>query len=184
MGLKINGIKELEQKLALGTSKKLGIVDMSQNCGAIGIAVAQLVPDVNVSVLDDAEALPTIKQNVHLMHSAMSASVTVEDWSLDEASGNTGRPADIVFVTASRKDDDAALRAIQVLRILLARSPRALVVVMKEAEEGDVQNADQASIISDLLKEHRRALCGRERLPGGSKYPQYDLMVFRGGTRR
>lgn len=167
----------MEQKFALAASKQLSVIDMSQNCGAIGIAVAQLIPDSNVVILDDNDAQSTIEENIRLMSAALASSVRYGDWNSDsvEEPGSTGRPVDMIFATASQIVDDKSLRAVETLRKMMERSPRAVVVLVEEEEmsgTGKVQHIRKASPIADILRERGHKLRGSEQHPGGSEPPQ------------
>lgn len=170
----------MEQKFALAASKKLSVIDMSQNCGAIGIAVAQLIPDSSVVILDDAETTPTIEENIRLMSPAFASDVKFGDWNAtsSEEPGNTGRPVDMIFATASPIHDRKSLRAVEVLRKMMERSPKAVVVLVEEEVEEKIDGAGKdhqitkASPIAELLRERCHKLRGREVYPGGSTLPQ------------
>lgn len=180
----------MEQKFALATSKKLHIIDLTQNCGVIGIALAQLIPDACVIVLDDGEAIPTIESNVRSMSAAMAATVAVRDWNAGETPGSTGRPSDLIFATAFQRNDHRSPRAVEVLRKLIGRSPRAVVVVVEEEEEEEYEDEDEVtrlqktSPIPDLMSEYEKTLRGTEHFPGGSILPQYHVTVYHGSRRR
>lgn len=239
IGLRTDGIQEIVRKFALATSRTLRVVDMSQNCGAIGIAIGQLIPASSVVVLDDTDAMPVIEENIRAMYPAISASVTFTDWNLDEASGTLSKAVDLLFVTPFSEGDGTSFQTEKVLRRLLERSPRAVVVYVEvekpkvdgqkdeggkrgdvkdealedekhadltdgvkeeKVDEVGMQNKDDGiggfqgedeehrvgkkCTISDVMREYGKALCGSERIPGGSVLPQYRVMVFRGNRRK
>lgn len=177
IGLRTDGIKVVEQKLALAVSKQLSIVDLTQNCGAIGIAVAQLIPDSNVVILDEPDAMSTIEENIRVMLPALGSTVRFRDGTSDsiEEPGSTGRSVDMIFATASQINDDRSFKAVQTLGKMMKRSPRAVVVLVEEEDmpgTGKAHQVRKASPIADLLRERGHKLRGSEQHPGGSTVPQ------------
>ncbi|KAF1343632.1 hypothetical protein BDV97DRAFT_403377 [Delphinella strobiligena] len=68
-------IPELDEKLALATSKRLQIVDFCNNCGIVGIGVGQLTPDCEIVILDASGDHAIIETNIRDMFPAMQSSV-------------------------------------------------------------------------------------------------------------
>ncbi|CZT21691.1 uncharacterized protein RCC_07556 [Ramularia collo-cygni] len=189
IGLRTDGVKQMEQKFALAASKKLSIIDMSQNCGAIGITVAQLIPDSNVVILDDAEALPTIEDNIRMMSPAFASTVRFGDWNSSSMGdrGSPGRPVDMIFSTAAQFNDDKSLRTVEILGKMIERSPKAVVVLVEEEIVGNAKTSHgvgRSSPLATMLRERGHKLRGSETFPGDPALPQYHVMVFHGSNRR
>jgi hypothetical protein len=134
LGLKTGGVDQLEQRLALATSKRLNIVDMSQNCGAVGIGVAQLIPDCNVVVLDSLEAESIIEHNIKTMFPALGSTVKFSDRAqADTVEFSHGsKSVDLLFVTSLPGITDAGSAELKTLGSVLARFPGVVAVVVEE----------------------------------------------------
>ncbi|GAB7355683.1 hypothetical protein MBLNU459_g6387t2 [Dothideomycetes sp. NU459] len=76
-------IAELDDKLQLAASKKLNIVNIGDNCGVIGIGIAQLLPDCHVVMVDGPQAEALIEANIKGMFPAVLSSARYESFQSD-----------------------------------------------------------------------------------------------------
>lgn len=169
---------ELEKKLALAASKRLRIIDFSQDCGLLGIGIAQLIPDCEITIADVPEAEAIVQDNIRQMFAAFSSTVTFEAIGPDQASSwtNSGKPIDLVFVANASYDDDESQSVVQVLAQVLARSPRVITVVTEP------EMREKESRIMRTLLENGSTHCSKSQFPPeGSRRPSVDSQAPRFG---
>lgn len=177
-------IPELDEKLALATSKRLHIVDFCNNCGIVGIGVGQLIPDCEIVILDAPGDDAILETNIQDMFPAVSSSVEYEHINSEKARTivNRAKPTDLIFMTDYLFDEENT-QAVQILTQLLENSPRVVVVLAQEAARND------GFIFRDAIVQAGGIFCGRVHPPSVQEatsesneeaLPAFNIDVYRG----
>lgn len=180
ISLNVDCIKTLEQTLALATIKTLSIIDLSRNCGMLGIGIAQLIPSCNVVVLDSPRASETLKSNIEIAYPAISSTVEFRDWDTDSLrmSANGGKTVDIVFVTELEGTARESPIVAKVLKVLLLQYARLVVIVVEQSSPGG------DSPVKDLLSKSGCSPLDTVLFPAPETSNQrYRIAVFQGKSR-
>ena len=122
----------LEYVLVSATYRKLHVLELGCGCGTVGIALAQSVPDCNVILTDLEEVTELVEANIERMQPAMSSKVSFEplDWEGEELPARIlGRTNDLIVVSECTYNTDTLQPLVQTLVKLVARSPKAVIVV-------------------------------------------------------
>lgn len=179
----------LEYVLVSATYRRLHVLELGCGCGTVGIALAQSVPDCHVLLTDLAEVTELVEANIARMRPAMSSQVSFEplDWEADALPARiTSRTNDLIIVSECTYNTDTLGPLVRTLEKLLARSPKAIVVVATKtrhpSEAAFFDMMAQAGMIED----------GRMRvplpgLPGtgfADQAKDVGIFVFRGREHR
>lgn len=186
-------VPELDDKLASAARKTLNVVSIGDNCGIVGIGMAQLVPDCRVMVVDVHQGSlkptsQTIETNIREMFPAVLSSVKYETSDSDGLAsfGRTARSRiDLILVTEFPKDEITMREMTELLEDLVPRSPKVLIIVCQEVKQGS-----ERQFLKKATEDHRISHCATVRVPATniSKFSKrdetlrFDIDVYRGNA--
>ncbi|KAK3677701.1 hypothetical protein LTR78_002551 [Recurvomyces mirabilis] len=121
----------LEHVLVSATYRRLHVLELGCGCGSVGISVAQSIPDCDVLLTDLPEVTELVEANVARMKPAMSSQVTFAplDWEVSLPETLQNRTNDLIIVSECTYNTDTLSPLVTTLVNLLARSPKAVIVV-------------------------------------------------------
>lgn len=178
-------IPELNNKLARAAWKTLNVVSIGDNCGIVGIGIAQLIPDCQVMMVDVPHQGSLTKTNIKEMFPAVLSSVKQKS-SKSEEFASFGRTAkstlDLIFVTDYPDDAEGVRQTAELLTDLVARSPKVVIVVAREAKR-----RKERHFIWEVMEETLSSHCGRVSVPAAdtAKFSEtgqdlhFEIDVFR-----
>lgn len=186
-------VPELDDKLASAARKTLNVVSIGDNCGIVGIGMAQLIPDCHVMVVDVHQgSLKPISQiietNIKEMFPAVLSSVKYETSDSDGLAsfGRTARSRiDLILVTEFPSDENTIREMTELLEDLVTRSPKVLVIVCQEVKQGT-----ERRFLKRATEDRRISHCATVRVPAAniSKFStrdetlRFDVDVYRGNA--
>jgi len=179
----------LEYVLVSATYRRLNILELGCGCGTVGIGLAQSIPDCDVLLTDLPEVDALVRANIARMNPAISSKVHFEplDWEHPSLAPKLQhRTNDLIVVSECTYNTDTLRPLVRTLCALLARSPKAVIVVSTKT-----RHASEAAFF-DLVQDAGIIEEGRTRwvLPGspGSGYADgatdVGLHVFHGREHR
>lgn len=179
----------LEYVLVSATYRKLHVLELGCGCGTVGIALAQSVPDCNVILTDLEEVAELVQANIARMRPAISSSASFEplDWEADALPKKIlGRTNDLIIVSECTYNTDTLQPLVQTLVKLVARSPKAVIVVSTKTRHSS------EAVFFEMMKEAGLVEGGSMRmgLPGvpGTGYADaatdVGLHCFHGNNHR
>ena len=121
----------LERTLVSATYKRLNVLELGCGCGIVGISVAQTIPDCSVMLTDMPEVEEIVNRNISSMNPAISSRVHFEalDWEAELPPKVREKTMDMILVADCTYNPDSAPALVRTIEALLARSPKAIVVV-------------------------------------------------------
>lgn len=178
----------LEYVLVSATYRRLNAIELGCGCGSVGISVAQSIPDCDVLLTDLPEVTELVEANIERMNPAMASRVRFHplDWEQPLPDILQERKNDLIIVSECTYNTDTLQPLVNTLRNLVARSPKAVVVVSTKTRH------DSEAAFFDLIRTAGLIEDGSIRLPlpgkPGSGYADWatdvGLHVFRGREHR
>ncbi|KAK5000941.1 hypothetical protein LTR66_000287 [Elasticomyces elasticus] len=156
-----DSIPLLEHVLASAAYRKLNVLELGCGCGVVGISLAQIIPDCNVVLTDLPEVTEIVQRNIACMKPALSSEVSFMplDWDAPLPSAVSGRIFNLIVVAECIYNTDSIPPLVRTIAALLAKSPRAVVVVATK-----VRHSSEA-MFYDLMAKHGIVEDGRMALP-------------------
>ncbi|KAK4561101.1 hypothetical protein LTR86_005056 [Recurvomyces mirabilis] len=174
----------LEYVLVSATYRRLHVLELGCGCGSVGISLAQSIPDCDVLLTDLPEVTELVEANIARMKPAMSSEVTFEplDWEVPLPPSLHNRTNDLIIVSECTYNTDTLAPLVGTLVNLLARSPKAVIVVSTKT-----RHPSEAGFF-DMMRHAGIVEAGAARLPlpgiPGDGYADsatdVGLFVFRG----
>ncbi|KYG50722.1 hypothetical protein M433DRAFT_76 [Acidomyces richmondensis BFW] len=122
----------LEYVLVSATYRRLTAIELGCGCGAVGIALAQTIPDADVLLTDLPDARELVEENISRMRPAINARVHFAelDWE-DETPPLwlAQRVNDMIIVSECTYNPSTFPALVRTLAALVARSPQAVIVI-------------------------------------------------------
>ncbi|KAK0261862.1 hypothetical protein LTS09_003955 [Friedmanniomyces endolithicus] len=178
----------LEYVLVSATYRRLDAIELGCGCGSVGISLAQSIPDCDVLLTDLPEVTELVEANIARMKPAICSKVRFQplDWEQPLPKGLLGRKNDLVIVSECTYNTDTLQPLVNTLQALLARSPKAVIVVSTKTRH------DSEAAFFDLMRDAGFVNGGSMRvpLPGepGNGYADWatdiGLHVFHGREHR
>ncbi len=121
----------LEYVLVSATYRRLNVLELGCGCGTVGISIAQAVPDADVLLTDLPEAEELVQANLARMNPAMSSKAAFRslDWEQPLPIVLRSRTNHLIIVSECTYNTDTLQPLVTTLLNLVARSPKAVVVV-------------------------------------------------------
>lgn len=138
----------LDTILSSATYKKLHVLELGTGCGIVGISLAQIVPDCDVTLTDLPEAREIAQKNIDAMNPAMSSRATFVplDWDEPLPKAVRERQHDMIIISDCTYNPDSSPALVETLKALVTRSPKAIIVLAMKVRH------DSESIFFDLMK--------------------------------
>jgi len=178
----------LEYVLISATYRKLHVLELGCGCGTVGISIAQTVPDCDVLLTDLEEVRELVDANIERMKPAMcsKASFASLDWEVPLPAAITARTQDLIIVSECTYNTDTLQPLVSTLVALLARSPKAVIVVSTKTRH------ESEAAFFDMMREAGLIEDGSMRIPlpglPGTGYADgatdVGLHIFRGREHR
>ncbi|KAK5201870.1 hypothetical protein LTR16_001164 [Cryomyces antarcticus] len=139
----------LVRTLVSATYKKLNVIELGCGCGAVGIGLAQLIPDLDVTLTDVPEVEDIVRKNIDAMTPAISCKVRFEplDWEAPLSPAIRDKWFGMIIVAECTYNTNSIPLLVQTLSALVSRSPKAIVVLATK-----VRHPDEA-LFHKLLKD-------------------------------
>ena len=150
----------LEYVLVSATYRRLNVLELGCGCGSVGISLAQSIPDCDVVLTDLPEVTELVQANIARMSPAISSHVAFEplDWLQPLTGKLQSRAHDLIIVSECTYNTDTLAPLVDTLVTLLARSPKAVVVLATKT-----RHASEA-VVFELLEKAGIILEGSTRL--------------------
>ncbi|EKG14787.1 Nicotinamide N-methyltransferase putative [Macrophomina phaseolina MS6] len=148
IAMQYDSLPLLDSTLSSATYKKLHVLELGTGCGIVGISLAQIVPDCEVTLTDLPEAREIAQRNIDAMNPAMSSRATFVplDWDQPLPKPVSERHYDLIIVSDCTYNPDSSPALVTTLKALTTRSPKAIIVLaMKVRHESE-------AIFFDLMK--------------------------------
>lgn len=149
IAMQYDSLPLLDSTLSSATYKKLHVLELGTGCGIVGISLAQLVPDCEVTLTDLPEAREIAQKNIDAMNPAMSSRATFVplDWDEPLPKAVRERQYGMIIISDCTYNPDSSPALVNTLKALTARSPKAIIVLaMKVRHESE-------SIFFDLMNQ-------------------------------
>lgn len=178
----------LERALLSATFRRLNVLELGCGCGVVGIALAQTVTDCSVVLTDLPEVDELVERNIEAAFPAISSSIefTPLDWEAELPLSVQSRSFDIIIAAECIYNTDSIPPLVNTICALLARSPKAIVLVStKVRHESEAMFHDLAQ--KSGLVEASKATLPLPGQPGhgyGDSATHVDVYVFRGKSGR
>ncbi|OJD32778.1 uncharacterized protein BKCO1_3600061 [Diplodia corticola] len=185
IAMQYDSLPLLDSTLSSATYKKLHVIELGTGCGIVGISLAQIVPDCEVTLTDLPEAREIAEKNIDVMNPAMSSSATFVplDWDEPLPQVVRERQYDMVIVSDCTYNPDSSPALVDTLKALAARSPKAIVVLaMKVRHESE-------AIFFELMKKGGFVEAVKTRQPLPQDHSDYsnsghvDIYIFHSAFR-
>lgn len=140
IAMQYDSLPLLDSTLSSATYKKLHVLELGTGCGIVGISLAQLVPDCEVTLTDLAPAREIAQKNIEAMNPAMSSRATFVplDWDEPLPKPVRERQYDMIIISDCTYNPDSSPALVNTLKALTARSPKAIIVLaMKVRHESE-----------------------------------------------
>ncbi|KAF9629933.1 putative Nicotinamide N-methyltransferase [Lasiodiplodia theobromae] len=140
IAMQYDSLPILDSTLSSATYKKLHVLELGTGCGIVGISLAQIIPDCEVTLTDLPEAREIAEKNIEGMNPAMSSSATFVplDWDEELPQVVRERQYDLVIISDCTYNPDSSPALVNTLKALAARSPKAIIVMgMKVRHESE-----------------------------------------------
>ena len=178
----------LEYVLVSATYRRLNAIELGCGCGTVGISLAQSIPDCNVLLTDLPEVDSLVAANIARLNPAINSTVTFSplDWEQPLPKIVQSRTHDLIIVSECTYNTDTLQPLVDTLLALLARSPKAVILVSTKTRH------DSEAAFFDLMKaaDITKESSTRVALPGkpGDGYADWatdvGLHVFHGKNHR
>ncbi|KAK3699998.1 hypothetical protein LTR37_016158 [Vermiconidia calcicola] len=178
----------LEYVLISATYRKLNVLELGCGCGTVGISLAQAVPDCDVLLTDLPEVTELVAANIDRMKPAIASKVAFDalDWEQPLPERLQKRTNDLIIVSECTYNTDTLQPLVQTLLNLIARSPKAVIVVSTKTRH------ESEAAFFDMMKKAGLIEDGSVRLPlpgiPGHGYADWatdvGLHVFHGREHR
>ncbi|KAK3718931.1 hypothetical protein LTR37_004847 [Vermiconidia calcicola] len=178
----------LEYVLISATYRKLNVLELGCGCGTVGISLAQAVPDCDVLLTDLPEVTELVTANIDRMKPAIASKVAFDalDWEQPLPKRLQTRMNDLIIVSECTYNTDTLQPLVQTLLNLVARSPKAVLVVSTKTRH------ESEAAFFDMMKTAGLVEDGSVRLPlpgiPGTGYADcatdVGLYVFHGREHR
>ena len=131
VSLQENDLPLLEHTLASATYKRFTVLELGCGCGIVGIAMAQTIPDCSVMLTDLPDTEEIVKRNISSMNPAISSTALFEplNWEAELPSKVREKALDMIIAADCTYNPDTAPDLVRTIAALIARSPKAIVVV-------------------------------------------------------
>ncbi|KAK7522253.1 putative methyltransferase-domain-containing protein [Phyllosticta citriasiana] len=130
----------LDTTLSSASYRKLNVLELGCGCGIVGISLAQIIPDCHVWMTDLPEARDIAQKNIATMNPGMASSARFEtlDWDKPLPQAIEHQTYDMIVASDCTYNPDTSPALVKTLLALVARSPRAIVVLaMKVRHESE-----------------------------------------------
>lgn len=185
IAMQYDSLPLLDATLSSAAYKKLHVLELGTGCGIVGISLAQIVPDCEVTLTDLPEAREIAQKNIACMNPAMSsrARFVPLDWDEPLPKVVRERQHDLIIISDCTYNPDSSPALVSTLKALTKRSPKAIIVLaMKVRHESE-------SIFFDLMKkgDFVKASTTSQPIPrDDSDYDsasKIDIYIYHSGSR-
>ena len=136
----------LNQLLGSRRSSPLQVVELGAGCGIVGIALAQMLEQVQVLLTDLPEVEEIVMRNIYDNHPQRDSSVTFQTLDWDEPGDLCNGSIDLILVSDCTYNADSLPPLVAVLGRLARSSPDAVVLVALKRRH------DSEAIFFDLMR--------------------------------
>lgn len=126
-----SGLPSLDALLKRDRKHSLRAIELGAGCGLVGLALAKLVPNIDVLLTDLTEAEDITNRNIPAaaIKKPSKASFEVLDWTQPLPDSTSGKPFDLVLVADCTYNADFIPALVDTLTRLMKTSPHALIVL-------------------------------------------------------
>lgn len=126
-----SGLSSLDAVLKRHKSRKLRAIELGAGCGLVGLALAKILPGVEVLLTDLVEAEEITNRNISsaVIKKPTKVSFEVLDWTQPLTNSASNRQFDLVLIADCTYNADFIPALVSTLVALMIASPDALVVV-------------------------------------------------------
>lgn len=131
IALQAEALPLLEEVLSSATYRRLRVLELGSGCGIVGIALAQIVPDTEVILTDQAEAEEIASLNIGAANPAMGSNISFQilDWEEPLPRVIQGKLFDLILVADCTYNSDSSPDLVRTLSQIVERSPKVIVLV-------------------------------------------------------
>lgn len=156
-----NTLPLLEYVLISATYRRLNVIELGCGCGAVGLSIAQSIPETDVILTDLEEVTELVESNIARMKPAMSsrARFLPLDWLEPLPAKLQSRTNDLIIVSECTYNSDTLEPLVGMLLNLTIRSPKAVIAVCTKTRH------ESEAVFFDLMKNAGFIEEGNMRLP-------------------